>query len=991
MSLASKNRFTTFIIFTFFIACACFFIFANPSLAFAGEHHSASELSSSSSIYAASVASDEDQDASANNVASANQAAGQSSVSSSNSSGSNDSNNLNESSNSSDADDSSGSGDSSSGSDSSDSSGSGNSGDSSGSGNDSSDSSGDGSSSDSDNPDSNDSSDSSGNDNQNQNDSSQDNQNATEKQPAGGERVLEDGHIYIIYSGVSSSKSMEVSGGSLKEGAAICQYTTNNMTPQQWRVGYDKNNYVTFTNIKSGRALCVADTSAYSKGSVQQKTATASLAEKWIVTKVSGKYFCIASALDPNIVLDIYNGSTENNVKIWLFKSNNSKAQKWEFYDIALARENIKELLLAGKEALPAGMYTIVSALSNKALDVAEGSTSAGANVQVWSQNNAFAQKWRISYDSDGYATINAVVSGLNLDVENGIAGNGTNVRQWTCNTAKAQKWIIVPNEDGTFTIVSAIFPNMVLDIYNGSTKDGANVNLWRSNSSNAQKWTFTKTEVYINTGIYSIKTKVNTARALDLNAASDDDNARIQIWDYNKTNAQKWYIKKSDDNTYTIQSTSSGKYLTSKSDGSLYQHTKVSGNSQVWTVNFFVGYYVFKSKLTGKFLDLAAGLDANGTVVQTWTGNGAKAQRWKVTGVAPIEAGTYFIATMLDTSRVIGAAYGNWSPGTNVDLGVNGDGGTQKWNVIRNSDGHTYTFINAASLNALDVAYGSATSGANVQLWSENASDAQKWHIGWNSDKGCFYIASHLNTSLRLDVSGGVAGDGTNIQIYSKNTSLAQGWKFIVTSYTRPPVRGDFLQGIDIASWEAGIDIYAVDADFIIVKVSQGTSYINPYWWDWAWAVLQSGKKLGLYHYAGGNDAVAEADYFVDQIGAFIGRAVLVIDWEAEQNSAYSASGEWWTGAWRARVKERTGISAWTYVSQSISSNFAGPLWIAQYPNYDETGYLDNPWNEGAYSCICRQYTSSGKISGYGGRLDLNKFYGNASEWDAWASGQRS
>ena len=56
--------------------------------------------------------------------------------------------------------------------------------------------------------------------------------------------------------------------------------------------------------------------------------------------------------------------------------------------------------------------------------------------------------------------------------------------------------------------------------------------------------------------------------------------------------------------------------------------------------------------------------------------------------------------------------------------------------------------------------------------------------------------------------------------------------------------------------------------------------------------------------------------------------------------------------------------------------------LWIAQYPDYVETGYQEHPWNEGAYNCLIRQYTSVGKLSGYSGSLDLNKAYISAASW---------
>ena len=56
-------------------------------------------------------------------------------------------------------------------------------------------------------------------------------------------------------------------------------------------------------------------------------------------------------------------------------------------------------------------------------------------------------------------------------------------------------------------------------------------------------------------------------------------------------------------------------------------------------------------------------------------------------------------------------------------------------------------------------------------------------------------------------------------------------------------------LNGIDVASYQAGLNPAKVPCDFVIVKATQGTSYINPDFWRMAEAVLKAGKLLGIYH----------------------------------------------------------------------------------------------------------------------------------------------
>jgi GH25 family lysozyme M1 (1,4-beta-N-acetylmuramidase)/LysM repeat protein len=200
------------------------------------------------------------------------------------------------------------------------------------------------------------------------------------------------------------------------------------------------------------------------------------------------------------------------------------------------------------------------------------------------------------------------------------------------------------------------------------------------------------------------------------------------------------------------------------------------------------------------------------------------------------------------------------------------------------------------------------------------------------------------------------------------------------------------YLNGIDVSNWQKGINLKSVPADFVIAKATQGTSYVSS---DCARQVEQAaaaGKKVGTYHYISGVGAIAEADFYLNNISNWIGKYMLCVDWEKNQNS------QWGNTAYLEqlvkRIIERTGIPPMIYVQQSsmgpvkavAQRNNCG-LWIAQYANKNTTGYQATPWNEGAYSCAIRQYSSKGRLSGYSGDLDLNKFYGDRTAWDKYAN----
>ena len=220
----------------------------------------------------------------------------------------------------------------------------------------------------------------------------------------------------------------------------------------------------------------------------------------------------------------------------------------------------------------------------------------------------------------------------------------------------------------------------------------------------------------------------------------------------------------------------------------------------------------------------------------------------------------------------------------------------------------------------------------------------------------------------------------------------------------------GAGLDGIDISGWQGnpldgGLDPSKIEADFVIVKVSEGTGYENPYWRDQVRLALSAGKLVGLYHYAiGGASMEAQANYFVTLVrsyenGALIGQAVLFLDWE---DGSLPVSDVGAAKEWLDEVKSTTGVTPLIYMNQSTANghdwssvrNAGYKLWLSQYlySNYDPVngidGYRENP-NKGSYQygawgqdSTIYQYTSTGRLPGYSGFLDFNKFYGDRNDW---------
>lgn len=202
-------------------------------------------------------------------------------------------------------------------------------------------------------------------------------------------------------------------------------------------------------------------------------------------------------------------------------------------------------------------------------------------------------------------------------------------------------------------------------------------------------------------------------------------------------------------------------------------------------------------------------------------------------------------------------------------------------------------------------------------------------------------------------------------------------------------------MNGIDISRWQKGINLEAVPCDFVIVKATQGVSYVSPEFDTQINQALSLGKLIGVYHYAGGGGAIPEAEHFIKTVKPYIGKAILVLDWEGEQNPNFSNPD--YALAWLNYIKIQTGVLPFIYMSKSVCRQYkkqwnpSFPLWCAQYKNQQPTGYQDNPWTDskgfGPWSgCQILQYSSKGRLSGYNGNLDLNKAYITADEWRLYA-----
>jgi hypothetical protein len=180
----------------------------------------------------------------------------------------------------------------------------------------------------------------------------------------------------------------------------------------------------------------------------------------------------IRNRVDPNKVLDVYEGNKNKGAKIGAWSYHGNKNQSWEFIFVG------GEAPVTGASQVGAGrQFYIVSEMNGKVLDISGGSTSEGAKVVMWDKHSPPApnQLWYI--DPSGYirSSLNHMTfcsgkagedlrmqpasgdprnqwtfhgvklgsrAGECLDISGGGDSNGTSVCSFAYKDQKNQHWI---------------------------------------------------------------------------------------------------------------------------------------------------------------------------------------------------------------------------------------------------------------------------------------------------------------------------------------------------------------------------------------------------------------------------------------------------------------------------------------------------------------------------------------------------------------------
>ena len=197
-------------------------------------------------------------------------------------------------------------------------------------------------------------------------------------------------------------------------------------------------------------------------------------------------------------------------------------------------------------------------------------------------------------------------------------------------------------------------------------------------------------------------------------------------------------------------------------------------------------------------------------------------------------------------------------------------------------------------------------------------------------------------------------------------------------------------LNLIDISSYQADLNLVAVSSSIqgVIIKATEGTSYVNPYCDSHYGQAKSTGLLRGFYHFAGSGDPLAEAAFFYRNVLGYLHDGIPVLDWEGGQSVD-------WVNGFVRQFHNLTGVWCWIYANPwrfnqgGVEQNCA--RWVADYPAVRHPTFAQaSQWNcpNADGNVVAWQFCSDGRLNGYNGDLDCSLYYGDEGSWLKYAGG---
>ena len=295
--------------------------------------------------------------------------------------------------------------------------------------------------------------------------------------------------------------------------------------------------------------------------------------------------------------------------------------------------------------------------------------------------------------------------------------------------------------------------------------------------------------------------------------------------------------------------------------------------------------------------------------------------------------------------------------------------------------------YLNA--LYDLGVITGSEVDGETVFLPQQSITRAEISVIVWQVDRVHIYGEQILFQGAYYDILDGVPVNRYDPEGFSKDRN---GYM----TYSQDGVH--VTLGVDVSVHQGEIDwqqVAGAGIDFAMIRIgyrgygSEGKMMGDTHFLDNIQGALDAGLDVGIYYFSQAvtvEEARQEAAYVVEQLAPYRREITypVVFDWERQNYTGSRTQTIPDTDLLCAMANafcediEAAGYDAMIYFYQNLAYNNLDlsqltdyPFWLAQYTDYPSFYYDFDMW----------QYTSSGRVPGISGNVDLNlRFFRNGA-----------
>ena len=277
--------------------------------------------------------------------------------------------------------------------------------------------------------------------------------------------------VYVLTPCSNKQQAVGVPSASQKAGTQFKTAAANGMLSQKFMAYRQSDGSFAFQSVASGLYLTDA------KGKATQTAWKGAANQRWKVSlKGNG---VVLENVSTGKALCVGNGTANSGSGIYTAAYTGLSTQRFK----------LAEVELIGK-----GYYMFMSSADvSKVLDVANGASQNGANIQVYTRNGSGAQVFYVVPLGSGWYRITSAATGRALEVAGGSSKAGANVQTFARNGTKAQRWKITMDQNGAFTLTNGV-SGKTLAVAKTRPANGTNVQVANAKDTPAQRFKMKQT-----------------------------------------------------------------------------------------------------------------------------------------------------------------------------------------------------------------------------------------------------------------------------------------------------------------------------------------------------------------------------------------------------------------------------------------------------------------------------------------------------------------